>query len=78
MPIALVGIAGGLALGALGNRGIIGSFERSNVIDIGVVDATGAIPFIVIGTLATVTALTFLIVRAATRRPIAVTLRGAA
>jgi len=78
VPIALVGTAGGLVLGALGNRGIIGSFERSNSIDIGVVDAWSAIPFIVVGTLVAIAALTFVIVRAATRRSIAVTLRGAA
>ena len=40
--------------------------------------ATGAIPFIVAGTLVVIAGLTFVIVRAATRRPIAVTLRGAA
>ena len=65
-------------LGALGTRGIIASFESSNAIDIGVVDAFGAIPAIVAGTLAGVTLLTLVMVRAATRRPIAVTLRGAA
>ena len=78
IPIATFGAAAGIALGALGTRGIIGSFERSNAVDIGVVDATGAIPFIVAGTLAGVAVLTVIIVRATTRRPIAVTLRGAA
>ncbi len=78
LPIAALGTAGGLALGALGTRGIIASFESSNAIDIGVVDAFGAIPAIVAGALAGVTLLTLVIVRAATRRPIAVTLRGAA
>ena len=50
VPIGLLGVAGGLALGALGTRGIIGSFESSNAVDIGVVDATAAIPFIIVGT----------------------------
>lgn len=78
MPIATAGIAGGVLLGALGTRGIIGSFEASNAVDIGVVDATGALPAIVIGTLLALVLLSFAIVRSATRRPIAVTLRGAA
>ena len=78
VPIATLGIVGGLALGALGNRGIIASFESSNAIDIGVVDAFGSIPAIVIGTLVALIALSTLIVRSATRRPITVTLRGAA
>ena len=77
-PIGAVGLAAGLTLGALGTRGIIASFEASNVIDIGVVDAVGAIPAIVIGTAGALVVLSLLIVRAATRRPIAVTLRGAA
>ena len=37
LPIAAFGIGGGLVIGALGARGIIGSFEASNSIDIGVV-----------------------------------------
>ena len=51
LPIATVGVLGGLALGALGTRGIIASFESSNAIDIGVVDATGSIPAIVGGSM---------------------------
>ena len=78
VPIATLGIVGGLALGALGNRGIIASFESSNAIDIGVVDAFGSIPAIVVGTLVALIGLSLLIVRSATRRPVTVTLRGAA
>jgi putative ABC transport system permease protein len=78
LPVAVVGIAGGLVLGALGARGIIASFEASNAIDIGVVDATGTIPLIVAGTVIGIALLAALVVRAAARRPIAVTLRGAA
>ena len=59
-------------------RGIIGSFEASNSIDIGVVDAYGMIPFIVAGTVLGMVLLAAVVVRAAARRPIAVTLRGAA
>ena len=77
-PIAALGVAGGLALGALGNRGIIASFETTNAIDIGVVDAVGWIPGIVAGTFVTLVVLSVLIVRSSSRRPIAVTLRGAA
>jgi putative ABC transport system permease protein len=78
IPIATLGILGGLALGALGTRGIIGSFEASNAVDIGVVDAVGSIPAIVVGTFVALVLLTLTIVRSATRRPVAVTLRGAA
>ncbi len=78
VPIGLLGVAGGLALGALGTRGIIGSFESSNAVDIGVVDATAAIPFIVAGTLAVLVLLATVVARSVGRRPLAVTLRGAA
>jgi putative ABC transport system permease protein len=76
--LGALGLAGGLVLGALGTRGIIGSFESSNAVDIGVVDAVGAIPFIVAGTAVALVLLAALVVRSAARRPIAVTLRGAA
>jgi putative ABC transport system permease protein len=78
VPVATLGLIGGVVLGAAGNRGIIASFEASNAIDIGVVDARGAIPWIVVGTFVALVGLSTLIVRAATRRPITVTLRGAA
>lgn len=78
VPIASLGIVGGLGLGALGNRGIIASFESSNAIDIGVVDAVGSIPVIVAGTFVALVALSLIIVRTATRRPVTVTLRSAA
>lgn len=78
LPLGAVGTALGLGLGALGTRGIIGSFESSNAVDIGVVDAVGAIPFVVAGTVAMLVGLVLAAVRSASRRPIAVTLRGAA
>lgn len=78
LPITASGVLVGLALGALGSRAIIASFEASNAVDIGVVDAVGAIPAIVTGTFAVLLLLALAIVRMSTRRPIAVTLRGAA
>jgi putative ABC transport system permease protein len=78
LPLGAIGIVGGIALGALGTRGIIMSFEASNAVDIGVVDAVGAIPFIAAGTLAALVLLALATVRSAARRPVAVTLRGAA
>lgn len=78
VPVGLVGIAAGVVLGALGTRGIIGSFEASNAVDIGVVDATAAIPFIVIATLTVLVLLAATVTRSVARRPVAVTLRGAA
>jgi putative ABC transport system permease protein len=78
VPIGLVGIAGGVVLGAVGTRGIIGSFEASNAVDIGVVDATAAIPFIALATLVVLIVLAAFVTRSVGRRPVAVTLRGAA
>lgn len=78
LPVGAIGLVAGLGLGALGARGIIGSFEAGDAIDIGVTDAVGAIPFIVVGTAATLWLLSAVVVRSTTKRPIAVTLRGAA
>ena len=78
LPPGVAGVGIGLAIGALGARGIITSFESSNAIDIGVTDATAAVPLIVLGTAAVLGLLTATVVRSASRRPIAVSLRGAA
>ncbi len=78
LPLGAIGLVGGLALGALGTRGIIASFEASNAVDIGVVDAVGSIPFIAAGTFVALVLLALLTVRSAGRRPVTVTLRGAA
>jgi putative ABC transport system permease protein len=78
VPLGVVGTVLGLGLGALGTRAIIGSFEASNSVDIGVVDALGAVPLIGAGALAALVGLALLAVRSAARRPITVTLRGAA
>ena len=77
LPVGLTGLVLGLGVGALGTRGIIGSFEASNAVDIGVVDAMGWIPFIAAGTLVALVLLAVVVVRSAGRRPVAVTLRGA-
>ncbi|MFP5488192.1 MAG: ABC transporter permease, partial [Acidimicrobiia bacterium] len=78
LPVGVVGIGLGLGLGALGTRGIIGSFEASNAVDIGVVDAVGAVPFVATGTVAALLLVSAWVARSTARRPIAVTLRGAA
>ena len=78
LPLGAIGVVGGIVLGALGTRGIIMSFEASNAVDIGVVDAVGSIPFIAAGTFAALVMLALVTVRSAARRPVAVTLRGAA
>ena len=78
LPVGAVGLVLGLGLGGLGARAIIGSFEAADAIDIGVTDAVGAIPFIVVGTAATLWLLSAVVVRSTTKKPIAVTLRGAA
>lgn len=78
LPVGAVGLAIGIGLGAVGARAIIGSFEAGDAIDIGVTDAVGAIPFIVVGTVAALWLLSAAVVRTTTKKPIAVTLRGAA
>ena len=78
LPIGVVGAALGVVLGGLGTRGIIGSFEASNAVDIGVVDAVGALPFVAAGTVLALVFLAAWVARATARRSIAVTLRGAA
>jgi len=78
LPVGAVGLVIGLGLGALGARGIIGSFEAGEAIEIGVTDAVAAIPFIVVGAAATLWLLSAVVVRSTTKKPIAVTLRGAA
>lgn len=78
LPVGAVGLVLGLGIGALGTRGIIGSFEASNAVDIGVVDAVGAIPFVTAGTMLALILLSAWVARSTARRPIALTLRGAA
>jgi putative ABC transport system permease protein len=78
LPVGAVGLVLGLGLGALGTRGIIGSFESSNAVDIGVVDALGAVPFVIAGTVVALVLLAAWVARSSARRPVAVTLRGAA
>jgi putative ABC transport system permease protein len=78
LPIGLVGLVLGLGLGALGTQGVIASFESSNAVDIGVVNAVGSIPVIAAATVIGLVVLAWAVVRTAARRPIAVTLRGAA
>ncbi len=77
-PIGALGIAVGLLLGAAGTSGIIASFESSESVDIGTNLSSGAVPVIVLGTAVVMWLLVRIVSRSATRRPIAVTLRGAA
>jgi putative ABC transport system permease protein len=77
LPLGVLGIGVGLGAGYLGTRGIIGSFEASNSIDIGTVFATRSLPAIISATLIGVLLLAAAVARGASRRPIAPTLRGA-
>ena len=78
LPLGVVGIGLGFGAGFLGTKGIIGSFEASNAVDIGTVFATDSLPAIVSGTLLGLLLLATLVAQGAGRRPIAPTLRGAA
>jgi len=53
------------------------SFEASNAVDLGFVFATGAIPAVFAGVIVGSMLLGALVVRRVTRRPVAMTLRGA-
>jgi putative ABC transport system permease protein len=77
LPLAIAGSALGVVAGYFGAAAIMESFEASNAVEIGFTFATGAIPaaaaVVVVGSVA----LGGLMVRRVTRRPVAVTLRGA-
>jgi putative ABC transport system permease protein len=77
IPLGAIGIALGLGAGYLGTKGIIGSFEASNSIDIGTVLAVRSLPAIVVATLAGLLLLAAVVARGSSRRAIAPTLRGA-
>ncbi len=78
IPLGTAGIGLGVIAGYFGNRAIIGSFEASNSLDIGAVYAVGAVPFVIVGTVVGLLLLAALSVRGTSRRPVAITLRGAA
>lgn len=76
--LAIAGIAIGLVGGYFGGRAIARSFEVSNAVEIGFIFARGVIPIVVAVILAGSTLLALAMVRTATRRPVALTLRGGA
>jgi len=76
--LAALGLGLGLVGGWFGTKAIIASFESSNAVDIGTVFSVPSIPVIAVATALLVMVLTMVAARAASRRPVAVTLRGAA
>lgn len=76
--LAVAGIVIGMVGGYLGGRAIARSFEVSNAVEIGFIFARGVIPVVVVVILAGSTLLALAMVRTATRRPVALTLRGGA
>jgi putative ABC transport system permease protein len=76
-PIAVVGVVAGVALGYVGALGLVGAFEAADAVEIGLVFATGVVPFAtalaVLGSLG----LGMVMARRVTSRPAAVTLRSA-
>jgi putative ABC transport system permease protein len=78
LPIAAGGVALGLVAGYFGAGAIMRSFEASNAIEIGFSFAFGAIPIAVAVVVGGSLLIGGLMVRQVTRRPAAVTLRGAA
>lgn len=78
LPLAVGGVAVGLAAGYVGARAIMDSFEASNAVEIGFTFATGAIPAAVAVVVVVSLLVALAVVRRATRRPLAETLRSAA
>lgn len=76
--LAVGGLSIGLVGGYFGGRAIARSFEVSNAVEIGFIFARGVIPVVVAVVAVGTVLLALTMVRAATRRPVAVTLRGAA
>lgn len=76
--LGIAGIGVGVGGGYLGGRAIARSFEVSNAVEIGFVFASGALPAVVAVVILCLAALATVMVRPATARPIAETLRGAA
>jgi putative ABC transport system permease protein len=76
-PLAVAGVVLGIALGYAGAAALVAAFEAGDAVEIGLTFATGAIPYAaavaVLGSLG----LGALMARQVTRRPAAVTLRGA-
>ncbi len=77
IPLAVVGVVLGLVAGYVGAGAIMASFEASNAVELGFVFATGAIPVAAMVAIVGSIGLAALVVHRVTRRPIAVTLRGA-
>jgi putative ABC transport system permease protein len=78
LPIGLSGLGLGLVAGYVGGDAIAGSFERADAVEIGFTYATGVVPIAAAVTIGGLGVLGLLATRASTRRPLAVTLRGAA
>ncbi|MFN0029996.1 MAG: FtsX-like permease family protein [Acidimicrobiales bacterium] len=78
LPLGVVGVGVGLVLGQLGTAAIIGSFERSNAVDIGTIVAWRATPILTAASLVMLMVLGAMAVRRSSRRSIALTLRSAA
>ncbi len=76
-PIAVVGVVLGVALGYVGAIGLIGAFESADAVEIGMVFATGVIPFAAMLAVLGSLGLGSIMARRVTRRPVAVTLRSA-
>ena len=76
-PIAVVGVVLGVALGYVGAIGLIGAFESADAVEIGMVFATGVIPFAAMLAVLGSLGLGSVMARRVTRRPVALTLRSA-
>ncbi len=76
--LAVGGLSIGLVGGYFGGRAIARSFEVSNAVEIGFIYARGVIPVVVAVIAIGTVLLALTMVRTATRRPVAVTLRGTA
>lgn len=77
LALATLGVAAGVAVGYVGARAIIESFERADAVDIGFTFATGAVPAVAVVTVSGCLAIGALTVRRVGRQSVAATLRSA-
>lgn len=77
LPLAVLGILGGIVVGYLGADAIIGAFERADAVDIGFTFATGALPVVAATVILGCLGIGWLTVRRVSRRSVAATLRSA-
>jgi len=77
LPLVVGGVVLGVGLGYAGAAALVGAFEAGDAVEIGLTFATGVIPYAALVAVLGSLGLGAVMARRVTRRPAAVTLRGA-